>query len=125
MAPEGDLLYPRDYYTDQEPEFRIAEIIREKAVSHTRQEVPHSIFVEIADSEMQDEGLWVRGFIHVERQSQKGILIGKGGAKIKTIRVEAEKELSSLFPYRIWLDLRVKVSPKWRGRDDLLKKLVQ
>ena len=83
------------------------------------------INVEIADSEMQDEGLWVRGFIHVERQSQKGILIGKGGTKIKTIRVEAEKELSSLFPYRIWLDLRVKVSPKWRGRDDLLKKLVR
>ena len=123
-APEGDLLYPEEYYTDQDPDFRISEIIREKAVWKTRQEIPHSLYVEISDMEKRENGsLWVRAFLVVERESQKGILIGKGGAKIKTIRMAAEKELAEIFPYSVHLDLRVKVDPKWRQKDTLLSRL--
>jgi len=125
LAPVGEALYPQEFYTDQDPEFRIAEIIREKAILQTRQEVPHSLFVEIADSESRGEALWIRAFIHVERNSQKGILVGKGGVKIKKIRIGAERELGEIFPYEVKLDLRVKVTPKWRRRDYLLKKLVR
>lgn len=123
-APEGDMLYPEDIYTDQEPEFRIAEVIREKAIHQTRAEVPHALFVEIADMEMSEGKLWVRAFLCVERESQKGIVVGKGGARIKAIRTEAEQELRGLFPYSVGLDLRVKVRKKWKTRDALIRKLI-
>jgi len=125
-APEGEMLYPPEYYTDQDPEFRTSEIIREKALSKVTQEVPHSLYVEIADMELSEEEnrLWIRAFIMVERESQKGILVGKGGKVIKSIRQEAQKELAEIFPYRIYLDVRVKVNPKWRRKDTLLKRLI-
>jgi GTP-binding protein Era len=129
LAPEGDPVYPNDIYTDQPPEFRISELIREKAINATGQEVPHSIYVDIADMEVRDPEadlplLWIRAFVLVERESQKGILVGKGGNKIKSIRIGAQKEIAELFPYRIHLDLRVKVDPKWRRKEGLLKRLV-
>jgi GTP-binding protein Era len=125
-APEGDLLYPDEFYTDQPPEFRIAEMVREKVMLHTSQEVPHAVYVEIADMEMRSEGreLWVRGFICVERESQKGIVIGRGGEKIRTILSEAAADLNGLFPYRLSLDFRVRVRPRWRRDDRVLKKLI-
>jgi GTP-binding protein Era len=123
-APEGEPLYPQDFYTDQSPEFRIAEIIREKAITRTHSELPHALYVELSDLEMRSDHLWVRGFLCVERESQKGILIGRGGEKIKAIRVEAETELNGIFPYAVKLDLRVKVRPKWRKNNGLLKKLI-
>lgn len=126
LAPEGEALYPEDFFTDQEPAFRITEIVRERVIAHTREEVPHSVYVEIADLEMQDEGrtLWVRGFICVERESQKGIIIGAGGEKIKSIVREAQAELGTIFPYKVALDFRVRVRPRWRSNDALLKKLI-
>ncbi len=126
QSPEGELMYPEEYYTDQDPEFRITEIIREQAVNRVREELPHALYVEIADMEMQEERhlLWARAVIYVERESQKGILVGKQGSMIKQIRVSAERELAKLFPYAIKLDLRVKVDPKWRSRDGLLEKLI-
>jgi GTP-binding protein Era len=125
-APAAAPFYPQDHYTDQTPEFRISEIIREKVILNTRQEVPHAVYIEIADMEMREEKnlLWVRGFICVERDSQKGILVGKQGNVIKKITKEALEDLNSLFPYRIYLDLRVKVHPRWKGDDRLLKKLL-
>jgi len=82
-SPEGPQMYPEGFYTDQEPEFRIAEIIREKAITKMSQEIPHALYVEISDTEMKGEGekqkLWVRAFLTVERESQKGMVIGKGG----------------------------------------------
>ena len=138
LAPEGGLMYPEEFYTDQDPEFRTAEIIREKALHRVRQEVPHALYVEISDMEVHDADrdtgkgpcnkpatLWIRAFLMVERESQKGILIGKGGAVIKAIRTEAQRELAELFPYRVHLDLRVKVNRNWRKNDILLKKLIQ
>jgi GTP-binding protein Era len=127
MAPEGDQLYPEEYYTDQDPAFRIAEIIREKAISHTRAELPHALYVRLEDLEMDEAGdrLHVRGFILVERETQKGIVVGRGGEKIKTIVREAEEDLRVIFPYDVVLDLRVKVDRDWRKRDPLLKKLIR
>jgi GTP-binding protein Era len=129
VAPEGPQMYPDDFYTDQEPEFRISEIIREKAISKMSQEIPHAMYVEISDTEMRGEGekqkLWVRAFLTVERESQKGMVIGKGGDQIKQIRREAISDLNKIFPYKIQLDLRVKVNPKWRTKDALLKGLIK
>jgi GTPase len=127
VAPEGDQMYPEDYYTDQTPDFRISEIVREKAIAHTRQEVPHSLYVRMEDLEMRDEGatLWARGFIFVERESQMGILVGKAGEKIRAIVQEAEKELAEIFPYAVKLDMRVKVDREWRKKDPLLKKMIR
>jgi GTP-binding protein Era len=126
-APDGDQMYPEDYYTDQTPDFRIAEIVREKAIMLTREEVPHSLYVRMEDLEMQNDGatLWARGFICVERESQKGIVVGRGGEKIKSIVRDAERELCEIFPYEVKLDMRVKVDKDWRKRDPLLKKLIR
>jgi GTP-binding protein Era len=118
LAPEGEPLYPEEYYTDQEVDFRIAEVIREQAINRLFAEVPHAVYVEIADMENRREGktLWVRAFLWVETESQKGIVIGKGAAMIKTIRVESIKALRKIFPYRVDLDLQVKVRKNWRQK---------
>jgi GTP-binding protein Era len=149
-APEGEPMYPGDFYTDQEPAFRIAELVREQVILHTTQEIPHAVYVEIADMEMRNEGpvpsgvegpvpsgvegpvpsgvegteLWVRGFICVERESQKGIVIGRGGEKIRSIMTRAREAANALFPYKVSLDFRVRVRPRWRRDDTLLKKLI-
>lgn len=124
-APDGPTLYPEDFYTDQTPEFRIAEIIREQAILRTKDEVPHALYVEMSDMEWKEDEkgktLWVRAFLMVERDSQKGIVIGKGAEKIRAIRIASLKECKKIFPYRIRLDLRVKVNPDWRKKDYLLK----
>jgi len=126
-APEGEQLYPPDYYTDQTPEFRISEIVREKAMRQTREEVPHALYVRVEDVELRDNGatLWARGFICVERESQKGIVVGREGERIRAIVREAEQELSEIFPQRVRLDMRVRVDKEWRKRDPLLKRLIQ
>ncbi len=127
-APEGEKLYPDDIYTDQDVSFRISEIIREKAVNRTREEIPHSLYVEIADIEMaetpQGEELWVRAFLIAENESQKRILIGSGGEKIKAIRIAAKKEIKSIFPYPVKIDLRVKVNHNWRKKRGILTRLI-
>jgi GTP-binding protein Era len=127
LSPEGAQMYPADYYTDQTPDFRVAEIVREKAMLQTREEVPHSLYVRMEDLEMKDDGatLWARGFICVERESQKGILVGRAGERIRSIVREAEQELSEIFPYAVKLDLRVRVDREWRKRDPLLKKMIR
>ncbi len=126
LAPEAPHLYPEEYYTDQEVGFRIAEVIRGEAINRLEQEIPHALYVNIADMEMKKEGrlLWVRAFICVERESQKGIVIGKGASMIKTIRVESLKKLRKLFSYKIELDLQVKVDKNWRQKDHILDKIL-
>lgn len=127
LAPEGAALYPEEYYTDQDVDFRIAEIIREKAILNTREEIPHALYVEIADMEMKKDGkeLWVRAFLTVERESQKSMVIGKGATMIKKIRLEAVRDLNKIFSYRINLDLQVKVNKNWRQKDPLLGRLIK
>lgn len=122
---EGFPLYPEDYYTDQLPEFRIAEIIREKAMNRLSDELPHSIYVEVADLECpSDNELWIRAFLCVERESQKGMVIGKNGEKLGTIRKAAKRELKSVFPQNIRLDLRVKVNRNWRKNSYQIKSVL-
>jgi GTP-binding protein Era len=131
MAEEGEASYPEEYYTDQDLDFRIAEIIREKAINRLRQELPHSLYVEVADTELRNDGahpektrLWARAFIIVERESQKGIVVGKGGELIKAIRQEAQQELNRILDWKVELDLRVKSSRDWRHNDKVLRRLI-
>ncbi len=126
LAPEAPHLYPEEYYTDQEVGFRIAEVIRGQAINRLSDEIPHALFVDISDMEFKKEGklLWVRAFLCVERESQKGIVIGKGASMIKTIRIETIKELRKIFDYKIDLDLQVKVVKNWRQKDMILNKVL-
>jgi GTP-binding protein Era len=129
MAPEGNAYYGDDCYTDQEINFRVAEIIREKAMNRLRQELPHSIYVDIADMELRGGGvlkqtLWIRAFIMAERESQKGMIVGKGGLMIRDIRLAALRDLKKIFDWNIELDLRVKTAHDWRGNDAILRKLL-
>jgi GTPase len=124
-APEGPAWYPEEYYTDQEPVFRIAEIIREKIFLNTRDELPHAVYVSYEDSSRgSDDSLLAEYDLVVERESQKGILIGKGGSMIKRIREEAEKDLADIFEYAVRLKLSVRVDPNWKKNDKTLEKLI-
>ena len=125
-APEGELLYDQDTWTDQNLEFRISEIIREKAMNSVTEEIPYAIMVEVADLEYNAEQgkVWVRAFITVERESQKGIMVGKGGENIKKIRIASFKDIKKIFPgSKLELDLRVRVNPKWKSNDMILSKV--
>jgi GTP-binding protein Era len=126
LAGTGEPFYPEEYYTDQDTGFRIAEIIREKAINHLRQELPHSLYVDVADAELRENGakLWVRAFIVTERESQKGMIVGKGGRMIRIIREEALADLRRIFDWKIELDLRVKASGGWRHNDAVLRRLI-
>lgn len=126
LAEEGDLLYPVDSYTDQPLEFRITEIIREKTINLLSEEMPHVIFVEISDMEYNEEEkhVWIRAFINVEREGQKGIVVGKNGEGIKKIRQQSFKEIKKIFPgSQVTLDLRVKSQSKWRNNQLVLDRV--
>jgi GTP-binding protein Era len=133
-AGEGQAYYPEEFYTDQDPSFRIAEIVREQAIHRLSEEIPHALYVEVADREVREappaegakpvETLWLRVFLIVERESQVGIVVGKAGVNIKAIRQAAQKELGKVFTQRIHLDLRCKADPKWRSKDHLIKAIL-
>ena len=127
LVPEGEPFYPEEFYTDQEVDFRIAEIIREQAINKLHDELPHAIYVDISDMEWRKNGkeLWVRAFLVVERESQKGMVIGKGASKIKNIRIESIKACRKIFDYRVNIDLQVKVNKNWRQKDPVLAKILK
>jgi GTP-binding protein Era len=124
-APEGAAWYPAEFYTDQDVPFRVAEIIRGAAISRLREELPHAVFVNIEDIALNNETktLQTRAAICVERESQKGMVVGKGGKMLKHIRETAQKELDAVFDWKVKLDLRVKTVKDWRSDDRILKKL--
>ncbi len=126
ISPEGEPVYDEEIYTDQDLTFRICEVIRGEAINRLSDEIPHAIYVDVADVEHRNEGkkLWIRAFLCVERESQKGIVIGKGAAKIKEIRMAAQKKLSEIYIQKIELDLQVKVNKNWRQKDNTLTKLI-
>lgn len=126
VVPESPRLYDGDVYTDQNVDFRISEIIRGEAINRLADEIPHCVYVKIADMERRGNGnrLWVRAFLCVERESQKGIAIGRGASMIKEIRAAAQKKINDIFPYKVELDLQVKVDKNWRQRDATLSKLI-
>jgi GTP-binding protein Era len=119
LLPEGQPLFERESATDQTSAQRITELIREKALQLTRDEVPHSISVEIDEL---DEKL-LRAFVLVETESQKQILVGKKGAMIREIGTRARPEIEALLGHKIFLELVVKVRPKWRRDDATLERL--
>lgn len=124
-SPEGPAYYPAEYYTDQEPVFRIAEVIREKIFLHTRNEVPHAVYVDYRSHHFLDNGTLVyEGDIVVERETQKGILIGAHGDMIRLIREEAEADLEDIFDYPVRLSVKVRVQPDWKKDDRILKRLL-
>jgi GTP-binding protein Era len=114
--PEGPAYFPEDFVTDQPERFLAAELIREKVLRETREEVPHSVLVTI--DKWEEEGRLTRIFatIRVERDGQKGIIIGSQASMLKKIGTEARLEMEALFDQKIYLDLHVRVQPGWREK---------
>ena len=125
QLPEGESLYPEDYLTDQPERNLVAETVREKILQHTRAELPFStaVVVDKFDEEERDRMLRLYCTIFVEHDSQKAIVIGRGGDMIKRIGTEARKDLEDAFETRVFLDLRVKVNPDWRNDDRALDEM--
>ena len=122
--PEGEPFFPSDTVTDQPVRFIAAETIREKILHHTREEIPYSVAVVIEEfKEEPERPVHIRALILVERDSQKGILIGKKGAMLKTVGTEARMELEALLGTKVFLELWVKVQPDWRQDETVLKEL--
>jgi GTPase len=112
--PEGEAHFPEDQFTDQPERFLAAEIIREKAMQGTRQEVPQAVGVLIDTYEEGERLIRIRATLQVEREGQKGILIGKRGEMLKEIGTAARKELEELTGVKVFLELHVRVEPGWR-----------
>lgn len=120
--PEGPRYYPEDVITDQPERFLVSELIREKVLFLTREEVPHSIAVVVEEMRRRSENLvYVNAVIYVERDSQKGILIGRNGAMLKQIGKLAREDIQTLLGSKIYLDLWVKVKKGWRKNVAMLK----
>jgi len=121
--PEGPASFPTDAVTEEPLEVRLAEIVREKALAVTRQEVPHSIAVVIEELQETDTTSTVHASLIVERESQKGIVIGKGGETLKTIGSRAREEMEPVLGRKVFLDLRVKVLKEWQRDPKALQRL--
>jgi GTP-binding protein Era len=124
LVPEGPFLYPPGERTDLPQEVRIAELIREQVLNRTREEIPHSVEIEIERVEERDDGLVaVEAEVWAESESQKGILIGKGGAKVREIGFAARRSLEAELGAKVFLDLQVRVRRRWRRDEGLLDRL--
>ncbi len=122
--PEGPALYPEDELTDLSLRQCAAEIVREKALLYVRQEVPHSVAVEVEDYREDGKGLHsVKAVLYVERESQKGILIGPGGSGLKKIGTAARKDLERLAGGKVFLSLWVKVAKGWKKDANFLRRI--
>lgn len=119
--PEGPLYFPPDTTTDQPDHLLAAEIVREKFLDRLRDELPHSLYVFVEDIAVTEDGLTViRGRLIVERKSQKGIVIGKGGSMLSAGGTDARHELESMFGTKVHLDLRVAVEKNWQESPQIL-----
>jgi GTP-binding protein Era len=123
--PESEPIYPEDFLTDQAERALVAEIVREKVLHNTRNELPFStaVVVDQFDESERDRLLRLYCTIYVETESQKPIVIGRGGDMIKRIGTEARKEMEAFFETKVFLDLRVKVDPDWRNNDRTLDEI--
>jgi GTPase len=121
-VPEGPQYYPNEMVTDYPEQFIIAEIIREKVLHLTQEEIPHSVMVDIEQLERRDTSgvIYAHAIIYTERDSQKGILIGKRGAMLKKVGQLARQELEALLGNKVYLELWVKVKKDWRNDPSLL-----
>lgn len=124
VLPEGPQYFPEDMITDQPERLIIADIVREKILLKTRDEVPHAIAVDVDEMKTRDDGMtYVRATIYCERDSQKGIIIGKRGAMLREIGGEARADIERLLATKVYLDLWVKVKKDWRNKSGMLSEL--
>lgn len=128
LLPEGPPLYPDDMLTDRSERFIAQEIIREKVIVATEEEVPHSVAVEIDEYRSPDEyperkDLYIRATVYVEREGQKAIILGKKGEKIKAIGTAARKAIETMTGHKVFIELWVKVNEGWRNSETKLKKM--
>ena len=122
--PEGPKYFPDDMITDQPERLIISDIVREKILLQTHDEIPHAIAVDVDEMKTRDDGTtYVRATIYVERDSQKGIIIGKQGAMLKTIGRQARGDIERLLATKVFLDLWVKVKKDWRNKSGMLSEL--
>ena len=124
LCQPGPFFFPPDATSDQPDKLLAAELIREKYLSRLSQELPHSLAVVVNDLEVLENGVVrVDATAYVERESQKGMVIGKGGSVVRDVGTEARPDLERLFGARVFLDLNVKVEKDWQRNDDLLDRL--
>jgi GTPase len=124
LVPEGPYLYPPEEHSDLSSETMLAELIREQVLNRTREEIPHSVEVSVKEVERREDGLvTVSAEVWAETESQKGILIGKGGAKVGEIGSAARRSLEAELGAKVHLDLQVRVRNRWRRDEDLLDRL--
>lgn len=121
--PESEPYFPPDQFTDQPERFLAAELIREQAIAATYHEVPHALAVIVESFEEKASLIRIRAMLYVERESQKGILIGRGGEKLKQIGTAARRELEKLLGTKVYLELVVKVQRNWRDNPALVRQL--
>jgi GTP-binding protein Era len=122
--PEGPILYPEQEITDLSEREITADLIREAALRRLRAEVPHGVAVRIDQyRERGEEGAYIEATLFVEKNSHKAIVIGKGGAMLKAIGTDARRKIEEMSGRRLYLQLRVKVLPGWRNREDVLRRL--
>ena len=122
--PEGPFLYPPEDSSDSASEVHLAELIREQMLKRTREEVPHAVEVFVEGLELRDDGIFeVSAQVWVETESQKAILIGKGGRMVRDIGSAARRELERELGGKVYLDLQVRVRERWRRDDGLLDRL--
>ena len=124
LMPEGPAYFPAEMVTDQPEQVVIAELVREKYLARLREELPHSLTVTVEDMEERANGIThIEVRVIVERDSQKGIVIGKGGKMLKTVGQEARAEIEALLGTRVFLELRVRVEKDWQDKPQLLDRL--
>lgn len=123
VLPEGPMYFPEDTLTDRPERFIIAEMIREKAISLTKEEIPYSIAVMVDEFKEKEKLVSISATIFVERDSQKGIIIGKGGQLLKRIGTEARKDMEGVLGCKVFLELWVKVHKDWRKDPRFLREL--
>ncbi|MBQ4344698.1 MAG: GTPase Era [Muribaculaceae bacterium] len=121
LLPECPPYFGKDALTDKPARFFVTEIIREKILINYDKEVPYSTEVIVEKFDESDDSIHIMAVIYVERDSQKGILIGKGGAMLKRVGMDARKDIEAFFGKRVYLELFVKVEPNWRNRENKLK----
>ncbi|WP_438864224.1 GTPase Era [Neptunicella sp.] len=122
--PESEHFYPEEYVTDRSQRFMASEIIREKLMRFTGDELPYSVTVEIEQFKLSDNGVYqINGLILIERASQKSMVIGKGGSRLKTIGAEARMDMERLFDNKVFLELWVKVKSGWADDERALRSL--
>ncbi|MAY85004.1 MAG: GTPase Era [Flavobacteriales bacterium] len=122
LLPEHPAFYPKTDYTDRSERFIVEEKIREKILLNFKQEVPYSVEIKVEEFKEEEDIIRIRAVIHTARESQRGILIGKGGKMIKLIGKESRIDLEKFFDKKIFLDLHIKVKKDWRDDESQLKR---